>query len=72
MGDTSTLPQHDDAGSVPEWSGNFTRITPRLGMTLVHLDDRSSPQFPAGWTPLTEPVFEGEAVIWLLTPEDAA
>lgn len=67
MGNPATLhQQQDDSGSVPEWSGKFTRLSPGIGMTLVHMDDRSNPQFPEGWVPFMDPIFEGEVVIWIL------
>ena len=67
MGDHSAAVQvHDDAGSVPSWSGEFTRLTEGLGMTLIHLDDRSNPQFPEGWRPIMEPLFDGVVVMWIL------
>lgn len=40
-------------------------------MMLVHLDDRSTPQFPEGWVSVGEPIFEGDAVVWLLMEEAA-
>ena len=33
---------------------------------LIHVDDHSNPKFPEGWAPITEPLFEGEAVAWIL------
>ena len=70
MGRTTTLPQNNDSGSVPEWSGRFTRLTAGLGMMMVHLDDKSSPQFPDGWASAGEPFYHGEAVVWLLVGEE--
>lgn len=37
-------------------------------MMLVHVDDRSSPQFPEGWEPLCNDsvLYEGDTIIWLL------
>ena len=35
-------------------------------MTLIHLDDRSNPQFPEGWRPIMEPLFDGVVVMWIL------
>lgn len=69
MGDQPAAVQiHDDASSVPEWSGNFTRLTEELGMILIHVDDRRVHRFPGGWSPaMPEPMYHGEAVVWLLT-----
>ena len=71
MGDQpAALQVNDDAGSVPSWSGEFTRLTEGIGMMLIHVDDKSSPQFPTGWDPVGEPLFERDFVIWLLTGAD--
>ena len=61
-----TLPQHDDPGSIPIWSGKFTRIAPGVGMMLIHLEDQRPHQFPTGWEPTGEPLYDGETEIWLL------
>ena len=68
MGDHSAAVQvNDDAGSIPVWSGEFTRLAEGLGMILIHVDDRRVHRFPGGWEPATpEPLYEGDAVIWLL------
>lgn len=40
-------------------------------MMLVHLDDKTSPPFPEGWHPVGDPIFEGDAVVWVLMEEAA-
>jgi hypothetical protein len=67
----ATVEGNDDASSVPGWSGRFTRLTEGVGMMLVHLDDKTSPPFPEGWHPVGDPIFEGDAVVWVLMEEAA-
>ena len=35
----------------------------------VHIDDRTAPAFPTGWSPAMDPVYEGELEIWLLVED---
>ena len=69
MGTDTAVGAGHNADRIPKWSGCFTRLAEGLGMMLVHVDDRSMPQFPEGWEPVApeEPLYEGDTVIWLLS-----